>query len=399
MSERVDELFLRVLGTLNEAQARWFVAQEAIARGRGGIQAIHELTGISRPRIVRGIRELESGERLQEAPDRVRLPGAGRPRLTTTDPDLNRSLERIMQETTAGDPMSLLRWTSKSTARIAEELSRQGHSVSGEWVRGRLHELGYSLQQNAKTKEGSSPSERDAQFRYINRLVRRFLRAGDPVLSVDAKKHERVGEFKNAGQTWRKKKDPVRVNMYDYPHLGEGPAIPYGTYDVARNRGFVSVGMSAETAEFAVESIRRWWRSFGRRHYPNAHRLLICCDGGGSNGSRNNGWKVHLQQFADRNTLAVTVCHYPPGTSKWNKIEHRMFSHISLNWRGQPLVSYETVVNLISATRTATGLKIKAVLDERVYEKGVKISKEQLSHVNLKPHRTHPSWNYTIEPR
>lgn len=392
-----DEATQRFLGTLNEAQARWFVAREAMARGRGGIKAMHELTGISRPTIVKGMQELKEGSALQ-ATERVRRPGGGRKRLEHHDPKLTKALESIMSETTAGDPMSLLRWTSKSTTNIASELTRSGHPVSADTVGRRLRELGYSLQQNAKTKEGSSPPERDAQFRYINRLVRRHLRQGQPVLSVDAKKKERVGEFKNAGRTWRPRKDPVRVNMYDYPHLGEGPAIPYGAYDVARNQGFVSVGMSAETAEFAVEAIRRWWRSFGRRHYPKANALLICCDGGGSNGFRNKAWKVHLQDLADRTGLKITVCHYPPGTSKWNKIEHRMFSHISLNWRGQPLVSYETVVNLISSTRTTTGLKIKAVLDERIYEKGVKITDEQLARVNLKPHRTHPAWNYTIEP-
>ena len=222
---------------------------------------------------------------------------------------------------------------------------------------------------------------------------------GEPVLSIDAKKKERVGKFKNSGQTWRPKGEPLEVNVYDYPHLGEGPAIPYGAYDVRRNEGFVNVGISHETAEFAVESLRRWWKLFGRLHYPRAQRLLLCADGGGSNGTRNRAWKYHLQQFADQRGLEVTVCHYPPGTSKWNKIEHRLFSYISLNWKGRPLVSYETVLNLIGATRTTTGLRVKATLDTREYEAGVKISDEEMERINLRPHSTNPSWNYTISPR
>lgn len=398
MGEPAGELSLRVLGALNEAQARWYVAQEAIARGRGGLKAMHELTGMSRPTILRGMRELREGTLLQAPTGRVRTSGGGRKRLEAADPGLDRALEAIMAETTAGDPMSLLRWTSKSTERIATELTRAGHPVSGETVRRRLKELGYSLQQNAKTKEGSAPAARDEQFRYITAQVRRHLRRGDPVLSVDTKKKERVGEFKNAGRAWRPKGHPREVNIFDYPSLGLGTAIPYGAYDVGRNQGFVSVGVSADTAEFAVEAIRRWWRLFGRRHYREATGLLICADGGGSNGARNRAWKVHLQALADQTGLTITVCHYPPGTSKWNKIEHRMFSYISLNWRGEPLVSYETVVNLISATRTRTGLKVKAMLDERTYETGLKISDEDLRRVSLKRHRTQPNWNYTIAP-
>lgn len=303
-----------------------------------------------------------------------------------------------MAETTAGDPMSLLRWTSKSTERIATELTRAGHPVSGETVRRRLKDLGYSLQQNTKTKEGSAPAGRDEQFRYITAQVRRHLRRGDPVLSVDTKKKERMGAFKNAGRAWRPKGHPREVNIFDYPSLGLGTAIPYGAHDVGRNQGFVSVGVSADTADFAVEAIRRWWRLFGRRHSREATGLLICADGGGSNGARNRAWKVHLQALADQTGLTITVCHYPPGTSEWNKIEHRMFSYISLNWRGEPLVTYETVVNLISATRTRTGLKVKAMLDERTYETGLKISDEDLRRVSLKRHRTQPDWNYTIAP-
>jgi len=395
---QADQLMLKVLGTLNEAQARWFVARKVLARGRGGLWAMHQATGMSRPTILKGIRELRAKKALPTG-ERVRRPGGGRKRLEALDPGWERALDQIMDENTAGDPMSLLRWTNKSTARIAEELKRQGHPTSDETVRRRLRELGYSLQGNVKSQEEGSGLGRDEQFGYLNRQVKKYLAAGEPVLSIDAKKKERVGNFKNSGQTWRPKGEPLEVNIYDYPHLGEGPAIPYGTYDVLRNQGFVNVGMAHETAEFAVESLRRWWKFFGGRHYPRTRRLLLCADGGGSNGARNRAWKYHLQQFADQLGLEVTVCHYPPGTSKWNKIEHRMFSFISLNWKGQPLVSYETVVNLIGATRTKTGLRIKAALDTRQYEAGVKISDEEMERINLRPHSTNPFWNYTISPR
>jgi hypothetical protein len=393
-----DKLFVKVLDALNEAQARWYVAREVIGRGRGGLKAMHELTGMSRSTISRGMRELQQDQDLS-ASERVRHPGGGRKRLEQTDPELTSALEKIMDENTAGDPMSLLRWTNKSTERIAEQLRHQGHRVSGETIRRRLPELGYSLQMNAKSLEGVSPPERDAQFRYINKKVKTHLRRGEPVLSIDTKKKERIGPFKNSGRAYRPKGQPRRVNVYDYPSLAVGTAIPYGAYDIERNEGFVNVGMSHDTAEFAVETLRRWWRSFGRRHYPKATSLLLCADGGGSNGSRNRAWKYHLQKLADELGLSITVCHYPPGTSKWNKIEHRMFSFISMNWKGQPLVSYEAVVGLIGSTRTKTGLRVKARLDPRVYATGVLITDEQMECVNLQSHKTHPKWNYTIAPR
>ena len=393
-----DDLTLRVLDTLNEAQARWYVAREALVRGRGGLKALHELTGMSRPTILKGIRELRAGTRLPA--DRVRAAGAGRKRVEATDPGFARALERVMAENTAGDPMSLLRWTNKSTARIAEDLTRRGHAASAETVRRKLVEWGYSLQANRKSLEGSSPVDRDQQFRYINRLVKRFRRQGNPVLSVDTKKKERVGNFKNSGSTWRPRGAPSDVNIYDYPHLGEGPAIPYGTYDVGRNQGFVNVGTSHDTAEFAVESVRRWWRLIGRRHYATTTTaVLLCADGGGSNGVRNRAWKYHLQRLADHLRRDITVCHYPPGTSKWNKIEHRLFSFISMNWRGRPLISYETVINLIGATRTKSGLRVKAMLDEGTYELGIKIPDEEMDRLDLRPHRTLPAWNYTLVQR
>jgi hypothetical protein len=390
-----DDLILKVLGALNESQARWYVGREALVRGRGGLKAMHELTGMSRPTILRGMRELQQRKELVR--ERVRQPGGGRKRLEEADPGLAAALERIMEENTAGDPMSLLRWTNKTTLRIAEELTRLGHSVSDETVRRRLTEMGYSLQTNAKNLEESAVG-RDRQFRYINRQVKQYLDRQEPVLSIDTKKKERVGNFKNAGKTWRPKGQPIEVNVYDFPHLGVGPAIPYGAYDQQRNEGFVNIGISHDTAEFAVESVRRWWRWVGRRNYSQAARLLLCADGGGSNGSRNRAWKYHLQEFADQSGLAITVCHYPPGTSKWNKIEHRMFSFISLNWQGQPLVSYETVVNLIGATRTASGLRVKAKLDTKLYEAGVKITDAEMKRLNLRTHRTNPEWNYTITP-
>ena len=394
-----DDLLLKVLGALNEAQARWYVAREALARGRGGLKAMHELTGMSRPTILKGMRELKELDELSSG-ERVRQLGGGRKRLEASDPGLERALERIMEETTAGDPMSLLRWTNKSTSRIARELTRQGHPVSDETVRRRLGEWDYSLQGNAKNKEEESSGEgRDAQFGYINAQVKKHLARGEPVVSVDTKKKERVGNFKNGGKTWRPQGQPVEVNVYDYPHLGLGTAIPYGAYDVQRNEGFVNVGMTHDTAEFAVHSLRQWWKMVGRRHYPQAKALLVCADGGGSNGSRNRAWKFHLQKLSDQFGVVVTVCHYPPGTSKWNKIEHRMFSFISLNWQGQPLTSYETVVNLIGSTRTKTGLRVRVKLDPKFYEPGVKISDEAMEQLNIKQHRIHPVWNYTIAPR
>jgi hypothetical protein len=392
-----DKFLLTILGTLNEAQARWYVAREALALGRGGIKAMHELTHLSRPTILRGIRELRSGEVVM--PGRIRKTGGGRKPLEESDPGWLEALRHLMEANTAGDPMSLLRWTNKSTTTIAEQLQKQGHPVSHETVRQRLIEMDYSLQANRKDKEGLSPPERDAQFGYINQQVKKFLRRGEPVISVDTKKKERVGEFKNPGKTWLPKGQPIKVQSHDFPHLGKGTAIPYGTYDVERNEGFVNVGISHDTAEFAVESVRRWWRWVGRRHYSGVGRVLICADSGGSNAHRSRAWKYYLQEFADDFGLKVTVCHYPPGTSKWNKIEHRMFSHISLNWQGQPLESYETVVNLIGGTRTKTGLRIKARLDQREYEKGVPISDEQMESICLQSHKLHPKWNYTISHR
>jgi hypothetical protein len=394
-----DRRWLRVLGTLNESQARLFVAQKALDLGRGGISHLCELTGMSRPTIHKGVAELRGkGRLLPVEAGRIRGVGGGRKRVEDVDPALRRELTRIVEETTAGDPMSSLKWTSKSTYTIADELTRRGHPVSEVTVGRCLRDMGYSLQANVKTIEGPQHPDRDAQFRYINAQVKAFLRSGDPVVSVDTKKKELVGAFKNAGQRWRPEGEPERVFVHDFPHLGRGKAIPYGTYDIGRDRALVNVGVSHDTAEFAVESIRRWWRMLGRRSYPGAKRLLICADAGGSNGNRLRAWKLHLQKLAEELAIPISVCHYAPGTSKWNKIEHRLFSFISMNWRGRPLVSFQTVVNLIGSTRTRTGLKVKALLDTRNYEPGRHVSAKQMTALRLKGHSFHPDWNYTLSP-
>jgi len=326
--------------------------------------------------------------------ERSRHPGGGRKRAEEVDPLLVNDLELLMGETTAGDPMRLLKWTTKSLRSIAQELAGRGHSVSYTTVQRLLRELDYSLWGDKRSIEGKQHPQRDAQFRYLYQQVKRCLRAKIPVISVDTKKKELVGAFHNKGRRWGKTQR--MVNTYDFPSLAEGRAYPYGVYDEAHNEGFVNVGVSHDTADFAVESIDRWWRMLGRRRYPNATKLLITADGGGSNGSRNRLWKYRIQQFANRYGLTVTVCHFPPGTSKWNKVEHRLFSQISVTWRGEPLVSYETIINFISSTTTKTGLKVKAELDTHEYETGKKITNEQMHSLSLKPHKTHPAWNYTI---
>jgi hypothetical protein len=395
-----ERRWLKVFGTLNEFQARLFAADKALDLGRGGISRLAALTGLSRTTITKAVEELGSGRKLLSPGEgRVRRAGGGRKKVEGVDPGVRLLLEKILEETTAGDPMSLLRWTSKSTRTMAEELTRLGHPVTWVTVARCLDDMGYSLQANRKTKEGPQHANRDAQFRYINRQVKAVLGAGDPVISVDAKKKELLGPFKNAGRTWRPKGKPQEVNTKDFPSLAEGKALPYGVYDSGQNRAVVNVGVTHDTAEFAVESIRRWWKLDGRQTYPRANRLLICADAGGSNGNRLRAWKVHLQHLTDQIQIPITVCHYPPGTSKWNKIEHRLFSFISLNWKGEPLLNYETIVNLIGGTKTRTGLKVKAVLDTNDYEIGIKVSDQQLEEIQLRRHTVHPAWNYTISPR
>ena len=395
-----ERRWLKVFHTLNEFQARLFAADKALDPGRGGISRLSALTGLSRTTITKAVEELESGRKLVSPGEgRARRAGGGRKKVEGVDPDIADLLAKILEETTAGDPMSQLRWTSKSTRTMAEELTRSGHPVSWVTVARCLDDMGYSLQASRKSKEGPQHADRDAQFRYINRQGKALLRTGDPVISVDAKKKELVGPFKNGGRTWRPKGKPQEVNTKDFPSLAQGKAIPYGVYDTGQNRAVVNVGVTHDTAGFAVESIRRWWKLDGRKSCPAAGRLLICADAGGSNGNRLRAWKLNLQQMADQIRIPITVCHYPPGTSKWNRIEHRLFSFISLNWRGEPLINYETIINLIGSTRTRTGLKVKAVPDTNEYETGVKVSDEQLDEIRLRRHKVHPTWNYTISPR
>jgi len=395
MHQKIDLSLRKLLSTMNESQIRWALGREAMLRGRGGIKEVHDLTGVSRSTIIKGMKEI-SGKRPLKPYSGVRRSGGGRKNFEHYNPGFEVALEKIMAENTAGDPMSPLRWTQKSTQAIADQLKE--FEVTRETVRLKLQEMDYSMQSNFKSKEGFSPESRDEQFRYINELVKKYQAKSWPVLSVDCKKKEKIGNFKNQGQSWRPKGQPIDVNVYDFPNLAEGKAIPYGAYDVGRNEGFVNVGVDHETSEFAVESIRRWWKYCGRSNYPDIKRLLICADGGGSNGKSRKGWKYHIQQLANDTGLSITICHYPKGTSKWNKIEHRMFSFISLQWKGQPLVSYETVVKLIGSTTTKTGLKIKAKLDRRKYALGEEITDAQLDAIKIERHETQPDLNYTIRP-
>ena len=383
-------------GELDERGRRIWAATEAKAVGRGGIALVSRATGISISTIARGLKELEAGE--TAGPGRIRRLGAGRRPLLESDPTLLVDLEGLVELTGCGDPMSPLRWTSKSVRGLAHDLRDMGHSVSHQHVANLLKEAGYTLQTNRKSREGTRHPDRDAQFRYINDLVRRFQRAGQPVISVDTKKKELVGDFKNHGKTWRPKGRPEIVRVHDFIIPEQGKAIPYGVYDLTRNAGWVSVGIDHDTASFAVNSIRRWWQKMGRPIYPRARSLLITADCGGSNGPRVRLWKWELQQFATKTGLTLTVCHFPPGTSKWNKIEHRLFSYISTNWRGQPLVSLAAIVSLIASTKTKTGLRVRCELDRGRYPKGKVVTDSQMGKVRFAGHRFHDDWNYDINP-
>jgi DNA-binding phage protein len=380
---------------LNERQRRLVLAAEARALGRGGVTRVARAAGVTRATIHAALHELD-----QPAPptERVRRAGGGRKRQRDHDPTLLADLEALIDPQTRGDPMSPLRWTCKSTRQLAAALQAQGHAVSHHVVARLLHALAYSLQAPRKTREGAAHPDRDAQFTYLSAQVTAALAAGWPVVSVDAKKKELVGNYKNPGQEWQPQGQPEAVKVYDFVDKQVGKAIPYGIYDVGRNTGWVNVGHDHDTAQFAVESLRRWWQMVGQATYPQAEHLLICADGGGSNGVRVRLWKVALQAFADETGLAVTVCHLPPGTSKWNKIEHRLFAHISLNWRGRPLISHEVVVELIGATTTRTGLTVQAVRDLGRYPTKIKVSAAALAAVQLTPHAFHGEWNYTIDP-
>jgi len=396
-NNEVSNEWLKVFSTLNEPQKRWFAAVKSSELGYGGISKVSQATCLSRTTITQGVKEVKDKKQLTNS-NRIRREGGGRKLSTDFDDKLVKSLEEILSETTAGDPMSAIRWTCKSVRKIAAQLCKVGHDVSYRTVHRLLVAMGYSLQSNRKSLSRENNPDRDRQFRIINRKVAKFLKENLPVISVDTKKKEIVGKFANKGTTWRKKGKPELVEDHDFSSRGRGTAIPYGTYDIGRNQGLVNVGISSDTAEFAVNSILKWWKEFGERNYPSANKLLICADGGGSNGSRNRLWKFSLQRFSDKTGLEIYICHYPPGTSKWNKIEHRMFSYISSNWRGQPLESYEAVVELIGSTTTQKGLKIKAKLDKRKYKKGRTVSDEEFSKINLRKSKTLSQWNYSILP-
>lgn len=397
---RIRRKFRLVTVELDERRRRQWAAAEAREVGWGGISLVARATGLSRPTIMAGLQELELSSKTRAvAATRVRAEGGGRKCLTQTDPGLSEALERLIEPATRGDPMSPLRWTCKSTAKLAAELTRQKHPVSDRTVAMLLKQSGYSLQANRKTREGSSHPDRNAQFEYINRRVTVFQKRNQPVISVDTKKKELVGEFKNPGEEWQPQGRPREVKVHDFPEKDKGKAIPYGVYDLACNEGWVSVGIDHDTAEFACASISRWWQEMGAARFPRATELLITADGGGSNSSRNRLWKKSLQGLADEQEMTLQVCHFPPGTSKWNKIEHRLFCFITKNWRGRPLTTYETIVNLIANTTTKTGLTVRAALDSRRYETGIAVSAEELQQLKITPAKFHGDWNYSIKPR
>lgn len=397
---RIEAKYRSLEPELDERRRRQWAAAEARDIGWGGISAVSQATGISRTTITSGLRELDLPEKERAvAACRVRRSGGGDKPLTETDPGVMAALETLIEPTTRGDPESPLRWTCKSTRNLAEELTRQNHPVGSRTVSKLLRGADYSLQANRKTREGTSHPDRNAQFEYISARVQRFLKRGQPAISVDAKKKENVGDFKNGGKEWFPKGTPEEVRVYDFLIKSLGKAALYGVYDLLRNEGWVSVGIDHDTAQFAVNSIRRWWREMGQQRFPHARELLITADGGGSNGNRNRLWKVSLQELADELAMKLLVCHFPPGTSKWNKIEHRLFSFITKNWRARPLVSLEVIVNLIANTKTQTGLTVKAAIDTNHYPTKIKVTDEQLGKLRLKRHKFHGEWNYTLSPR
>jgi hypothetical protein len=399
--DRIKEKFEALKPVMNERMRRWWAAAEATALGRGGVTAVAVATGLSRLTITAGIAEHRrqvTGE-TGAFPQGIRRPGGGRKRVTHADPTLLRDLESLVDPVTRGDPQSPLRWTCKSTRKLAAELTAMGHSVGDRTIAHLLQELGYSLQANRKTKEGAGHPDRDAQFQHINAQTQAFQQRGQPVVSVDAKKKELVGEFKNGGREWQPKGSPERVRVHDFEDKVLGKAIPYGIYDVTANMGWVSVGTDHDTAEFAIETLRRWWRPMGASAYPAANELLVIADGGGSNSSRTRLWKTELQGLADELGMRIAVCHLPPGTSKWHTIEHRLFAYMTQNWRGNPLISHEVIVNLIGSTTTTTGLKIRAQLDTGRYATGRKIPDEAFADIRIEREAFHGEWNYTIMPR
>jgi hypothetical protein len=402
-AEQIKSKFEALRHVLDERALRLWAATEARALGYGGISLVARAIGVSRPTIAEGLRELEvlhqTPPNVKARQQRVRRAGAGRKRAEHSDPTLQKDLEALVEPLTRGDPMSALRWTCKSTARLAEELTNKGHAVTDRTVARLLREMDYTLQVTQKTREGASHPDRNAQFEYINATSQDFMQRGQPVISVDTKKKELVGDFKNAGQEWQPQGCPQEVRVHDFPDKELGKAIPYGVYDLAENLGWVSVGGDHDTAEFAVQTVRNWWSQMGKPRYPDATEILVNADGGGSNGSRSRLWKVALQDLADETGLRISVCHYPPGTSKWNKIEHRMFCHITENWRGRPLVSHEVIVNLIANTTTRKGLRIQAQRDTNTYPTGITVTDEELGSIWIEKAEFHGEWNYKILPR
>ena len=384
-----------MLPFLNEKQRRLFVAIEAKSYGSGGVLKVSRLSGVSRQTIYRGLDELKN----KKTSTRIRKSGGGRKSLSENDSKLMISIDKLIDPITRGDPESELRWTSKSVRNLEDSLLKSGHTVSYRTVARILNKLGYSLQSNQKSSEGKKDHpDRNEQFLYISKQARLFLNKGAPVISVDTKKKELIGNYKNAGSEWQVKKNPVKVLSHDFPDPEVSKAVPYGVYDIGKNVGWVNVGISADTGEFAVESIRQWWTQMGQNKYTKIKSILITADSGGSNGYRLHLWKRELQKFSNQQKIKITVCHFPPGTSKWNKIEHRLFSYITKNWRGRPLLNYQTVVNLIASTKTKAGLTVKVRIDKKTYLKGIKVSKEELKNINIKKHKFHGEWNYTIEP-
>jgi hypothetical protein len=395
--DSADKLWFNTLSGCNEVQRRRLAGVKAIEIGWGGLAHVCKITRMSHHTVIKGMREVSNKNK--ETIARIRKEGAGRKKIVEKNPRIKKEIENIMKENTSGDPMSKLKWINKSTYSIADFLKLKGHNISEVTVGRILKEENYSLQSNKKMYEGKSHDDRDEQFRYINNQVTLFLNKKQPVISVDTKKKELVGNFKNSGRIWTKEGQAKHVNAYDFPSFAKGKVVPYGAYDINLNKGFVNVGISSDTSEFAVESIRQWWKQLGKKHYPQAKELLITADSGGSNGYRNRGWKYFLNQLSKETKMKITVLHFPPATSKWNNIEHRMFSFISMNWKGEPLTDYEVIINFIKNTTTEKGLKIYARLDKNKYEKGKKFSDEEMNKIKIDYHELFPMWNYTIQSK
>ena len=400
MNGIISKLKIKLSGIfvfLNEKQRRLLAASEALALGHGGIKIISDITGMDQKTIRRGIQDLTTKDKNINI-NQIRSHGGGRKKITDQMPEIKKVIEDLIEPDTIGDPESALRWTCKSVRNIADFLDDEGYDISRQTVASILHDLEYSLQGNKKTQEGQNHPDRDAQFKHINKVAKKFLSEKSPVISVDTKKKELVGNYKNIGVEWEKKGNPKQVNGHDFPDLSVPKAVPYGVFDVGSNAGWVNVGMSADTAEFAVGSIKYWWIKIGKKKYPQKNKLLICADAGGSNSYRSRLWKKKLQELCDAENIEISVCHFPPGTSKWNKIEHRLFSFISINWRGKPLTTYQVIINLIASTKTKTGLTVKARLDKKSYKKGIKISDSEMKKLNIHKSKFHGEWNYTVKP-